>query len=158
MSVTWAVGILAALSASTGYLHRPAESVHKPTICGAGMPRDSVQVRVLPIGYDYRVFPSPKEIIERGGSASMVRAFWQREMAAICDQLLPAADLSKFQFLPRIVVFVDGEQDHDHILIEYPRPDDNPPAVRARVNGRMVAVPASVVRKLLDYSREGWRS
>lgn len=135
----------------------PAVSLQPSSICAAGKPRDLVQVRVFPIGVERRIFPSPKEIIERGGGSSMARAFWQAAMSAICDSSLPNADISSREFLPRIVVFVAGEEDREPILIEYPDWGDNPAPVRARVNGKMVAMPAAVVRKLLDYSRDGWR-
>jgi hypothetical protein len=127
------------------------------TVCGSGKPDDRVQVRVFPITIDRRVFPSPQEIIEKGGSSFMVRAFWKRAMAPICGPNLPDADASPSEFLPRIVVFVEGEEGREPLLVEYPEWGDNPAPVRARVNGKMVVVPAAAVRRLLDFSREGWR-
>lgn len=132
-------------------------SLPPSSICASGKPRDRVQVRVFPIWMKRRVFPSPNEIIEKGGRSSMVRAFWQGAMSTICDPGLPNADILSQEFLPRIVVFMSGEEDREPVLIEYPDWGDNPAPVRARVNGRMVTVPAAVVRKLLDYSRVGWR-
>jgi hypothetical protein len=131
--------------------------IEHSTVCGAGGRRDLVQIRVFPINRQQRIFPSPKEIIEKGGRSAMVRAFWQEAMGAICDQNMPDADDSAYEFLPRIVVFVEGEEDREPLLLEYPDWSDSPAPVRGRVNGRMVAVPAAFVRRLLDYSREGWR-
>lgn len=133
------------------------EQLKTSSACASGEPRDLVQVRVFPIEFVRRVFPSTDEIMEKGGEAAMVRAFWQAAMSAICDPRLPDADVASDEFSPRIVVFVAGEQDREPILIEYPDWSDSPPPVRARVNGRMVTMPAAVVRKLLDYSRGGWR-
>lgn len=125
--------------------------------CAAGEPQDWVQVRVFPISILRRVHPSTAEIMKKGGEAAMVRAFWQATMSVICDPRLPDADIASGEFLPRIVVFVASEEDREPILIEYPDWDDSPAPVRARVSGRMVTIPAAVVRKLLDYSRGGWR-
>lgn len=133
------------------------EPLKTSSACASGEPRDLVQVRVFPIGIVRRVFPSTNEIMEKGGDAAMVRAFWQATMSVICDPRLPNADIASGEFSPRIVVFVAGEEDRDPILIEYPDWGDNPAPVRARVNGRIVTIPAAVVRKLLDYSRGGWR-
>lgn len=127
------------------------------TICASGSPRDQIQVRVFPITIQRRVFPSPDEIIDHGGSASMVRQFWRLAMAGICDPNLPEADARSAIFEARIVVFVEGERDRSPLLLEYPDWQDTPAPVRARLNGRTVLVPAAVVRKLLDYSRVGWR-
>ena len=132
-------------------------SPQSSSACAAGEPQDLVQVRVFPLGIVRRVFPSTTEIMEKGGDAAMVRAFWQATMGAICDPRLPDANIASGEFLPRIVVFVAGEEDREPILIEYPDWSDGPAPVRARVNGRMVTIPAAVVRKLLDYSRGGWR-
>lgn len=134
-----------------------ATSPQPSSACAAGEPPDLVQVRVFPIGIVRRVFPSTNEIMEKGGDATMVRAFWKAAMSAICDPRLPDAEPVSGEFSPRIVVFVAGEEDREPILIEYPDWGDNPAPVRARVNGRMVKMPAAVVRKLLDYSRGGWR-
>ncbi len=133
------------------------EPLRTSSACASGEPRDLVQVRVFPIGFVRRVFPSANEIMEKGGDAAMVRGFWQAMMSAICDPRLPDADIASGEFSPRIVVFVAGEEDREPILIEYPDWGDSPAPVRALVNGRMVTMPAAVVRKLLDYSRGGWR-
>jgi hypothetical protein len=87
----------------------------------------------------------------------MVRQFWRVAMAGICDPNLPEADAGSAGFEARIVVFVEGERSRSPLLLEYPDWQDTPASVRARLNGRTVLVPAAVVRKLLDYSREGWR-
>ena len=102
-----------------------------------------------------RVFPSPKEIMEKGGSGFMVRSFWTWAARPICEQSLPV-DPSTREFLPRIAVFVEGEEDRESLLLEYPSWDDHPAPVRGRVDGKMVMVPAATVRRLLDYTRGGW--
>jgi hypothetical protein len=126
------------------------------SICGAGKPGDRVEIRVFPVGWERRVFPSPKEIMEKGGSSFIVRSFWAWAARPICEQSLPVVDPSTRDFLPRIAVFVAGEEDREPLLLEYPSWDDHPAPVRGRVDGKMVMVPAATVRRLLDYSRGGW--
>lgn len=131
--------------------------LEKSTVCSSGGSRDHIQIRVFPIHTERRVFPSPEEIMAKGGRSFVLRAFWEGAMAALCQPGLPTEEASSRAFLPRIVVFVEGEEGREPLLLEYPDWRDNPAPVRARVNGKMVAVPAAVVRRLLDYAREGWR-
>ena len=127
------------------------------TICGSGHPRDVVQIRVFPIGIQRRIFPSPDEIITHGGNTSMVRKFWQTAMAGLCNPRLPAASSKAPAFSPRIVVYVEGERDRAPLLLEYPDWRDGATPVRASINGKIILVPATIVRRLLDYSRSDWR-
>lgn len=154
----WLAGIAAAAMPFPNTPPPETSPLREPsTICGAGLPRDVIHVRVFPIGIQRRIFPSPNEIIERGGDSWITRSFWQKMAAGLCEPNVPAADIAKDDFLPRIVVFVDGEKDRQPLLLEYPDWKDNPQPVRASLNGKMISVPAAVVRKLLDYSRAGWR-
>ena len=154
MLVSLMAGVLvASVTALDDY--PPKSPAEQATICGSGKARDVVHVRVFPINIVPRIFPSPKEIMERGSSSFMVRQFWKGTMGEICDQSLPNDDTSTYEFLPRIVVFVEGEEHREPLLLEYPDWQDNPAPVRARVNGKMVTVPAAIVRRLLDYSRPG---
>ncbi|UYY59420.1 hypothetical protein [Sphingomonas sp. S2-65] len=126
------------------------------TICSPSVSRRAIQLRTFPSDEIRRVYPSPKKIVEQGGSGKIPGSFWRKAAKIICSPDLANADHSGADFIPKIVVFVDGEAGRDLLVMEYPNYVDAAFA-RARVNGRMVSVPAAIVWRLLDYSRGVWR-
>lgn len=129
------------------------------TLCSSGNPRDTVRMRIIPVGLHYRVSPTPRQIIELGADNHLIRAvFDEMFRSTLCDSSLPEVAGTGNDFEQRIVIYVEGEEDRELLSLEYPSWEDHPKPVRARIGSKTVLIPAAKVRFLLDVSRQQSRT
>lgn len=120
--------------------------------CPAPEPSQSFIVAVSSPGIHYRVFPSPRQVVEHGihYDLSGRSPFWVIVGKALCDpdRWLPA-DTPNHD-LARIVIFPKGRPDGPYITLTYPSSEDPMAPVYATLNGRAMLLPQPMVRWALD--------